>query len=155
MKARLPGIALVLIAAVYGMQVLKIPVPSADALEAMTPRTLPAVLAVALGFIGLVMVVRPASSETSMEASLSGASNVWLRAVGLLLLGLLFAMLIDPLGVLFASALILALALYLMGIRRPVVLIGVSLGFSASLWLLLVVVLGLFLHPGDLWTADV
>lgn len=155
MKARLPGLVLLVIALVYGLQAMQIPVPAADAAEAMTPRTLPLGLAVSLALIGAVLLIRPAPSAIRLEDTLRTDPGLWLRATALLGIGLVFAALIDPLGVLVSSTLSLAAALVVMGVRRPLILILVPVGFSGMLWLLLVVVLGLWLHPGDWWTDHV
>ncbi|MBM4206418.1 MAG: hypothetical protein FJ194_20120 [Gammaproteobacteria bacterium] len=155
MKARLPGLVLLLIAAVYAMQIGEIAVPAADAAEVMTPRTLPVLLATLLALIGLILTARPGRAGSRGLTALNPDPVGWLKGAGLLLLALAFALLLDLLGVLVSSALVLFAGLFLLNVRRPLVLVAVPLSVAFALWLLLSVILGIYLHPGELWWRDV
>ena len=154
MTARLPGLVLLAIAILYGWQALQIPVFAADAREAMTAQTMPLVLAGALSIIGVILLF-PQSSGVSMVASLSADRRRWWQALGLLAVCIVFGLVLEPLGVLPASALVLLMSLLVLGVRHRPTLLLVPLLVSAGLWVLLVGLLGLYLDPGHLWTSDV
>lgn len=154
MIARLPGLVLLAIAALYGWQAMQIPVFAADEREAMTAQTMPLVLAGALSTIGLILLF-PGRPGVSLASTLSADPRRWWQAFSLLAVGIVFGLLIEPLGVLPASALALLASLLVLGVRRPWTLVLVPLLVSAALWVLLAGLLGLYLHPGDWWTADV
>jgi putative tricarboxylic transport membrane protein len=155
MKVRLPGLVLLMIATMYALQVAQIPVPAAAVGEVMTPRTMPKILAGLLAGIGLVLLIRPGSTGLSGSGTLRTDVVLWIRAAGLMLLALVFALVLDFLGVLIASALVLFAGLFFLNVRRPLVLIAVPLGVVLVLWVLLSAVLGIYLHPGDVWLRDV
>lgn len=154
MIARLPGVVLFVIAGLYGWQALQIPVFAADARESMTAQTMPLVLAGALSFIGVILLF-PQSSGVSIVASLSADRRRWWQAFGLLAVCIVFGLMLEPLGVLPASALALLTSLLVLGVRHRPSLLLVPLLVSAGLWVLLVGLLGLYLDPGYLWTSDV
>jgi len=152
--ARLPGIVLLSIAGIYGWQALQIPVFAADAREAMTAQTMPLVLAGALSIIGAILLF-PQSSGVSLVASLSADRRRWWQAFGLLAVCIAFGLVLEPVGVLPASALALLASLLVLGVRHRPTLLLVPLLVSAGLWVLLVGLLGLYLYPGYLWMTDV
>jgi len=152
--ARLPGFVLLIIAGLYGWQALQIPVLPADAREAMTPQTMPLVLAGALSIIGVILLF-PGRAGVSLAPTLSADQRRWWQALGLLVICIGFGLLIEPLGVLLAAALALFAGLFVLGVRQRRTLVLVPLLVSAALWLLLTGLLCLYLDPGDLWTADV
>jgi putative tricarboxylic transport membrane protein len=154
MTARLPGFVLLAIAGIYGWQALQIPVFAADSREAMTAQTMPLVLAGALSIIGVVLLF-PKRSGVSLVSSLSADRRRWWQAFGLLGVCIVFGLVLEPLGVLFASALALLTSLLVLGVRHRPTLLLVPLLVSAGLWFLLVGLLGLYLDPGYLWTAHV
>lgn len=153
MRRRLPGLVLLIIASAYGFEASAIPVLGADAAEAMSARSLPLFLASALGIIGMVLLLWPADATLSIESTLSGNRGTRLRALALLGLCIVFSLLIEPLGVLLASAFLLAASLWVTGVRRMGVLIGVPAGVVLVLWFLLAWVLDIYLPTGDLWTS--
>lgn len=154
MTARLPGLVVLVIAGLYGWQALQIPVFAADAREAMTAQTMPLVLAAALSIIGVILLF-PQKSGVLLVSTLSADYRRWWQAFGLLTVCIVFGLVIGPLGVLPASALALFASLLVLGVRHRPTLLWVPLLVSAALWALLVGLLGLYLDPGSLWTADV
>jgi len=155
MKARLPGLVLILIAVIYATQIGAIAVPAADAAEVMTPRTLPVLLAALLALIGLILAVWPGNAGTEGSLAIKPGPVGWMKGAGLLFLAVGFAFVLDFFGVLVSSALVLFAGLFLLDVRRPLVLVAVPLSVALALWLLLSVILGIYLHPGDLWLRDV
>ncbi len=115
---------------------------------------MPLVLAGALSIIGVILLF-PQSSGVSMVASLSADRRRWWQAFGLLAGCIVFGLVLEPLGVLPASALVLLMSLLVLGVRYRPTLLLVPLLVSAGLWVLLVGLLGLYLDPGHLWTSDV
>jgi len=151
-RSRLPGLVLVFIAVIYGQQALQIPVLPADAQEAMNARTLPMVLTGVLLLISLALML-PGRRHVSLATTLTTQARHWWQALGLLGVCVLFAFTIDPLGVLVSSALAILAGLLVLAVRRRVVLVFVPLLVGAFLWLLLSAMLGLYLHPGDVWAG--
>ena len=154
MTARLPGFVVLVITGLYGWQALQIPVFAADAHEAMTAQTMPLVLTAALSIIGVILLF-PQQPGVSLVSTLSTDHRRWWQVAGLLAVCIVFGLVIEPLGVLPASALALLLSLLVLGVRHRPTLLLVPLLVSAALWLLLVGLLGLYLDPGYLWTSDV
>ncbi len=154
MTARLPGLVMLVMAGLYGWQALQIPVFAADAREAMTAQTMPLVLAAALSIIGVILLF-PQQPRVSMVSTLSADHRRWWQVAGLLAVCIVFGLAIEPLGVLPASALALFSNLLVLGVRHRPTLLLVPLLVTVVLWLLLVGLLGLYLDPGYLWTADV
>ena len=154
MKARLPGLLLIAVACLYGWQALQIPVFAADAREVMTARTLPLALAGALIIVGGLLLV-PGQTAPTMASTLSGDRRRWWQAIGLLLVSTLFGLSVEALGVLPAATVALFASLLVLGVRQLRVLVLVPLLVSGVLWVLLVLLLGLHLHPGDWWRGDV
>ncbi len=154
MSARLPGVVLLAIAVLYGWQAIQIPVFAADVREVMTAQTMPLVLAGALAIIGMILLF-PGRPGVLLTSTLSADPRRWWQAAGLLAVGIGFGFIIEPLGVLPACVLALFAGLLVLGVRRPSILVLVPLLVSGSMWVLLAGLLGLYLHPGDWWAADV
>ena len=120
----------------------------------MTAQTMPLVLAAALSIIGVILLF-PQQPRVSMVSTLSADHRRWWQVAGLLAVCIVFGLAIEPLGVLPASALALFSNLLVLGVRHRPTLLLVPLLVTVVLWLLLVGLLGLYLDPGYLWTADV
>lgn len=96
---------------------------------------LPRIIAVLIGVLALVPLVRPEGGE---ELPRGGAA---LRVVGTVALLSVYALVLDSVGFVFTTIAFLLAELLLIGVRRPLTLIFVSVGVSLGLFYLFRVLL--------------
>jgi len=130
---------------------LSIPVDSFDAEIGFTSKTLPIFLGSCAFAISLLLLFI-SYLQPEGESISEGARDYNLKPVlGLILLMAAYVALFSYLGFVLASALFLQSAFFLLGERRLLVSVSVSLGLVLFLWLLLTQVFGLYLDGGTLY----
>lgn len=150
------GMAALVIAGVYAFFSLEIPhTLLADPVGASG---LPMVYAIALALIGCVLIARspgsraPAGDTIASSRAHSNAGR-HLRAIGLLLPGAAYLLLVSSLGY-FATILLLiaAVALYA-GARLNLALVSISALGAAAMWVTFVMLFKIPLPPGSVWAG--
>ena len=130
---------------------LSIPVDSFDAEIGFTSKTLPILLGSCAFAISLLLFFI-SYLQPEGESISEGARDYKVKPVlGLSLLMAAYVALFSYLGFVLASALFLQSAFFLLGERRLLVSVSVSLGLVLFLWLLLTQVFGLYLDGGTLY----
>ena len=130
---------------------LSIPVDSFDAEIGFTSKTLPIFLGSCAFAISLLLLFI-SYLQSEGEAISEGARDYdWKLVLALILLMAAYVALFSYLGFVLASALFLQSAFFLLGERRLLVSISVSLGLVLFLWLLLTQVFSLYLDGGTLY----
>ena len=130
---------------------LSIPVDSFDAEIGFTSKTLPIFLGACAFAISLLLFFI-SYLQPEGESISEGARDYKVKPVlGLILLMAAYVALFSYLGFVLASALFLQSAFFLLGERRLLVSVSVSLGLVLFLWLLLTQVFGLYLDGGTLY----
>ena len=134
---------------------MSIPVDSFDAEIGFTSKTLPIFLGSCAFAISLLLLFI-SYLQSEGEAISEGARDYdWKPVLALILLMAAYVALFSYLGFVLASALFLQSAFFLLGERRLLVSISVSLGLVLFLWLLLTQVFGLYLDGGTLYRVFV
>ena len=134
---------------------MSIPVDSFDAEIGFTSNTLPIFLGSCAFAISLLLLFI-SYLQSEGEAISEGARDYdWKLVLALILLMAAYVALFSYLGFVLASALFLQSAFFLLGERRLLVSISVSLGLVLFLWLLLTQVFGLYLDGGTLYRVFV
>jgi putative tricarboxylic transport membrane protein len=128
---RMAALALLAFSLGYFLLAFTIKVPPGPDDSPFSARSFPFGLG-ALGiFLSFLLIVRPASDE-----AVGVAGFAWGRAVGLLALMGIFALAIDFLGFVVASALFLAAGFRILGEKRPAVLVPVAIGTALGFWIM-------------------
>jgi putative tricarboxylic transport membrane protein len=134
---------------------LSIPVDSFDAEIGFTSKTLPIFLGSCALVISLLLLFISFFQSEGQSISKGARDYDWKPVLALILLMAAYVMLFSYLGFVLASALFLQSAFALLGERRLLVGISVSLGLVLALWLLLTHVFGLYLDGGTLYRVFV
>lgn len=130
----------------YGFYSFDIPLFAGAEYEPFTPRTLPRILSVAgLVCAGFLVLTGGKDDEFHLQ------KLAWKPVLFLLLAMLAYGFLVSWLGFLLATFVFLGVAFRMMGESRRWKPWLVSAGFTATFWLLLTQVLGIYLEPGALW----
>ncbi|MBE2898639.1 tripartite tricarboxylate transporter TctB family protein [Pasteurellaceae bacterium TAE3-ERU1] len=139
---RLFGLCMVLLALTYGYLGLEFEQPF-GAHETIGPRTFPTIIAVLLGLSGLWLVIKP------QESSGWARGKTWLLLLVVVLVLVVYALLLEPLGFIPTSLLCCGFLSYLMG-AKPVSAFAIAAVYSTALYLLFNFVLELMLPAGIL-----
>lgn len=128
---RLAALALLLFSLAYFWLAFSIKVPPSSDDSPFSARSFPLVLGPLGMGLSLLLLLRPPEGERLDLAGLA-----WGRASGLVALMGGFALAITHLGFVPTSALFLAGGFFLLGERRPVLLVAVALGVSVGFFLM-------------------
>ncbi len=142
----------------YGWQIQDIPQLPVDALEAMNARSMPWALAAVGVILSLALFVAGGDTppEQHQEQDIQSDAKRYqfaniLTAIALLVWTALYATLLGWLGFFAATAAFLLGGFFLLGERRPTILIGVAFAAALLLYGLLRFGFGLYLPAGSLW----
>lgn len=129
-------------------------IPFIDDGSGLGSRGFPLGLGMLLGVLGLLLMlgsVRPGPVDEGDEYEPPRGTEIWAVTVTVLLLAG-YAVLLFKTGFLIATAVIVAVALGpVLGVWRPVLMAGMSLGISLGVYLILHKLLGVYLPYGS-WT---
>ncbi|MEE2717459.1 MAG: tripartite tricarboxylate transporter TctB family protein [SAR324 cluster bacterium] len=128
----------------------------------MKPNTLPMGLAVAGAICALALLfMREAKSEDESSANPAKESDhkyleqsgnyQWGQAIGLLVIAVLYALALGKLGFLLSTSGFLVAGAALLGERRFLVLVPVSVAATVFVWYLVDQVLTIFMRPWPIW----
>ena len=137
---------------VYGYAAYNYPLLPFERHMSFLPNTLPMALSVLGVLIALVVILTPSKSDKDDDA-LSGLDIAKLReykigqASSLLGAMVLYAVLLKPAGFLIATPLFLVGTGWILGERKPIKMIVISVIGASAIWYLVQEVLGIFLQP--------
>lgn len=149
-RDHISGLLFLLLSAFYGWFSQDIAMLPGDDLEPFNARTLPTVLALMGAALSILLIV--SAEPVSVRPQNEGRWYITLTAA-LLLLVVVFGLTLKWLGFVMATVLFLAGGFWLLGERRPRLILAVSVPFAVVLWLLLTQVLGVYLAPGKLFAT--
>lgn len=158
-RDRLVGVVLMAIAGIWSVIVYQT-VPAGQDDGAIGPRAFPLFLGlILLGlstamFLRTFLSVREEDETAQSEAFTRPASGreIWL-AGGVFVLIILYAFLMDKVGFLLSTPIVIVAALGVtLGLRRPVLIGVLAIGITASCWLIFGKLLGVYLPHGS-WVS--
>ncbi|KEI70272.1 tripartite tricarboxylate transporter TctB family protein [Endozoicomonas elysicola] len=134
----------------YGYYAGQIPLLPGDEFEPFHAQTLPYALAGLGALFSFLLLASSSMAGSRSEAKSSNASLDFSLVAKLLALIVLFAIALQWIGFLLATTMFLIGGYWLLGERRPKVLILASLPFAAGIWGVLTQLLNIYLAPGQL-----
>ena len=151
-RDRLGAFLLLTFSLFYLRSAFLIPVDPFDAELGFTSKTLPIGLAACAILVSTLLFV-PASDRDSAKLADVVRHYRWKPVLALVLLMGIYAAAFDYLGFVVASVLFLQAAFIVLGERRILISVSVSVGLVLFLWILLTQVFGLYLNKGALFSA--
>lgn len=148
------GVFLVLVFSVFYLRsAFLIPVDAFDAELGFTSKTLPIGLAACAIFVSTLLLFIPGSDRDSGRIVDVIRQYRWKPMLALILLMGIYAATFDYLGFVVASVLFLQAAFIVLGERRVLTSVSISVGLVLFLWVILTQVFGLYLDNGALFNA--
>ena len=148
-KDHIGGLVFLCLSVAYGYYARDIPLLPGDEFEPFTARSVPNALAWIGGVLSLALIVT-AKSDTAHKLRLAGLDFGLVSK--LLILVVLFGLALDWLGFLLATVLFLVAGYWLLGERRPKMLLIASVPFAVGIWFVLTQLLDIYLAKGKFFT---
>ncbi|MBN3563718.1 tripartite tricarboxylate transporter TctB family protein [Aliamphritea spongicola] len=148
-KDHIGGLVFLCLSVAYGYYARDIPLLPGDEFEPFTARSVPNALAWIGGVLSLALIVT-AKSDTANTLRLAGLDFGLVSK--LLILVVLFGLALDWLGFLLATVLFLIAGYWLLGERRPKMLLVASVPFAVGIWFVLTQLLDIYLAKGKFFT---
>ena len=123
----------------YGIAASRIPLPEGLELRPLNAQTYPMALAVLGAAVAMLIIVMP-RSEAELPVSLSGA---WMKLGVLVSLAVIYAAVLQSVGMFLATVGFLAAGFFLLGERRPHVLVVLPFAVSGIFQILLRAAIGI------------
>jgi putative tricarboxylic transport membrane protein len=130
---------------------MDIPLDPFDLEVGFTSRSLPIFLSVSAIFISILLVFFSVYDSEAKPVSDELSHIGWRPMLALILLMAVYVTTFNYLGFVLASALFLQIAFMLLGERRLLLSVCVSLGLILFLWFILTQIFGLYLDSGTLY----
>jgi len=146
-RTRIGGLAFLLLSLAYGYSATSIALFPGEESEPFSARTLPYFLAALGSALSLLLLL--GRDEDRVEEN-ANADLDWRLAAGLLVLMIAYGLALEWLGFLVATTLFLIVGFWMLGERRPRILLAVSVPFTVGFWLLLTQALDIYLAPGQI-----
>jgi putative tricarboxylic transport membrane protein len=143
-KDRFGGLLFLLLSVTYGYYAADIPLLPGDRFEPFHAQTLPYWLS-GLGIIFSVLLIVLKSDPTSENDAVSNSNLVLM--LGLMAFTFAFSVALPWLGFPVTTSIFLASSYWLLGERRPQMLLFASVPFALVFWLLLTQVLDVYIAP--------
>lgn len=150
-KDRLGAFILLVFSLIYLRSSMDIPLDPFDLEVGFTSRSLPVFLSVSAIFISILLVFFSVYDSEAKPVSDELSHIGWRPMLALILLMAVYVTTFNYLGFVLASALFLQIAFMLLGERRLLLSVCVSLGLILFLWFILSQVFGLYLDSGTLY----
>lgn len=150
-KDRLGAFILLVFSLIYLRSSMDIPLDPFDLEVGFTSRSLPVFLSVSAIFISILLVFFSVYDSEAKPVSDELSHICWRPMLALILLMAVYVTTFNYLGFVLASALFLQIAFMLLGERRLLLSVCVSLGLILFLWFILSQVFGLYLDSGTLY----
>ena len=149
---RLVALCLLAFSLGYGFLAFNYPLLPFERHTAFKPSTMPMGLAVMAVVLSLAVLIKPGGGGDGLSADAAGWRAFDWRACGwLVLLMLLYALTLRPLGYLAATTLFIFLSAVVLGERKFLRLGAIAAFASLLTWYLVQQVLGVFLKPLPGW----
>ncbi len=148
-KDHIGGLVFLCLSVAYGYYARDIPLLPGDEFEPFTARSVPNALAWIGGVLSLALIVT-AVSDPAQKLRLTGLDFGLVSK--LLILVVMFGLALDWLGFLLATVLFLVAGYWLLGERRPKMLLIASVPFAVGIWFVLTQLLDIYLAKGKLFT---
>ena len=148
-KDHIGGLVFLCLSVAYGYYARDIPLLPGDEFEPFTARSVPNALAWIGGVLSLALIVT-AKSDAANKLRLAGLDFGLVSK--LLILVVLFGLALDWLGFLLATVLFLVAGYWLLGERRPKMLLIASVPFAVGIWFVLTQLLDIYLAKGKFFT---
>ncbi|WP_271271552.1 tripartite tricarboxylate transporter TctB family protein [Aliamphritea hakodatensis] len=148
-KDHIGGLVFLCLSVAYGYYARDIPLLPGDEFEPFTARSVPNALAWIGGVLSLALIVT-AKSDAANTLRLAGLDFGLVSK--LLILVVLFGLALDWLGFLLATVLFLVAGYWLLGERRPKMLLIASVPFAVGIWFVLTQLLDIYLAKGKFFT---
>jgi putative tricarboxylic transport membrane protein len=152
-RDRLGAFLLLIFSLFYLRSAFLIPVDPFDAELGFTSKTLPIALAACAILVSTLLLFIPASDGDSAKLADVVRHYRWKPMLALILLMGIYAAVFSYLGFVVASVLFLQAAFFVLGERRFLVSVSISVGLVMFLWFSLTRVFGLYLDNGALFSA--
>ena len=150
-KDRLGAFILLVFSLIYLRSSMDIPLDPFDLEVGFTSRSLPIFLSVSAIFISILLVFFSVYDSEAKPVSDELSHIGWRPMLALILLMAVYVTTFNYLGFVLASALFLQIAFMLLGERRLILSVCVSLGLILLLWFILTQIFGLYLDSGMLY----
>ena len=150
-KDRLGAFILLVFSLIYLRSSMDIPLDPFDLEVGFTSRSLPIFLSVSAIFISILLVFFSVFDSEAKPVSDELSHIGWKPMLALILLMAVYVTTFNYLGFVLASALFLQIAFMLLGERRLLLSVCVSLGLILLLWFILTQIFGLYLDSGMLY----
>lgn len=150
-KDRLGAFILLVFSLIYLRSSMDIPLDPFDLEVGFTSRSLPIFLSVSAIFISILLVFFSVYDSEAKPVSDELSHIGWRPMLALILLMAVYVTTFNYLGFVLASVLFLQIAFMLLGERRLLLSVCVSLGLILFLWFILTQIFGLYLDSGTLY----
>ncbi len=120
------------------------------------PNTLPmglSVLGIILSLAVLLQPGHPNDADTTDSAPAMGAERDWLRPILLVVLMIVYALTLRPLGFILTTGSFLVIGSVVLGERKFYILLPVALITTFTIWYVTQQLLGIYLNPWPLGTG--
>jgi putative tricarboxylic transport membrane protein len=140
------------IAVVYGYTAFTYPLLPFERNMVFLPNTMPMALSVIAIILCLIVILGPRQTSTTdgsaddIDLSNLGNYNTG-QAVALIVAMILYALALRPIGFLLSTTLFLFATGWILGERKPVIMIPIALIGTGIVWFLVQQALGIFLRP--------
>lgn len=141
-RDRIGALCMLAFSIAYGVFSQQIPLLPFQRNQAFTAQTMPEALAILGIVLSLILLIRPGS-----DARIDVTGYNWGRAAALCVLMVLYGFGVRPAGFIVATILFLAAGFWVLGERRPTVLLGVSVPIVVGFWALMTQGLDVFIEP--------
>ena len=146
-KDRFGGLLFLLLSITYGYYAADIPLLPGDKFEPFHAQTMPYWLS-GLGIIFSILLIVLKPAPTLESESISNSNLVLM--LGLMAFTFVFSVALPWLGFPITTSIFLASSYWLLGERRPKMLVFASVPFALVFWLLLTQVLDVYIAPARL-----
>lgn len=146
-KDRFGGLLFLLLSITYGYYAADIPLLPGDKFEPFHAQTMPYWLS-GLGVIFSILLIVLKPAPTLESESISNSNLVLM--LGLMAFTFAFSVALPWLGFPITTSVFLASSYWLLGERRPKMLVFASVPFALAFWLLLTQVLDVYIAPARL-----
>jgi putative tricarboxylic transport membrane protein len=141
-KDRIGALLLLAFCLGYGAMTFQIPLLPFQAQAAFTAKTMPQALTVMGVVLALVLLVKPGTQDKPQVAGFH-----WGRAAAICVLMVAYGLTVRPGGFLISTSLFLIGGFWILGERRPLLLIGASVPIVVAFWALMTQLLDVFIEP--------
>ncbi len=148
-KDHIGGIVFLCLSITYGYYARYIPLLPGDEYEPFHAQTIPNALAIIGGILSMALLI----TANTQEKKLTLGAYEFALVGKLLALVVLFGLALEWLGFLLATTFFLVAGYWLLGERRPKILLQASVPFAVGLWFILTQLLDIYLAPGQLFNT--